>query len=43
MCRSKLKDSFLEGTSSTYLEELEERYRQASPSGGGGGGVGGTC
>jgi hypothetical protein len=25
---SKLKDSFLDGTSSTYLEELEERYRQ---------------
>lgn len=24
---SKLKDSFLDGTSSTYLEELEERYR----------------
>lgn len=23
----KLKDSFLDGTSSTYLEELEERYR----------------
>ncbi|KAK9823376.1 hypothetical protein WJX72_002327 [[Myrmecia] bisecta] len=28
---SKLKDSFLDGTSSTYLEELEERYR-ADPS-----------
>lgn len=25
---SKLKDGFLDGTSSTYLEELEERYRQ---------------
>lgn len=25
---SKLKDSFLDGTSSTYLEELEERYRR---------------
>ena len=25
---SKLKDSFLDGTSSTYLEEMEERYRQ---------------
>ena len=25
---SKLKDSFLDGSSSTYLEELEERYRQ---------------
>lgn len=24
---SKLKDSFLDGTSSSYLEELEERYR----------------
>jgi 2-oxoglutarate dehydrogenase complex dehydrogenase (E1) component-like enzyme len=24
---SKMKDSFLDGTSSTYLEELEERYR----------------
>lgn len=24
----KLKDSFLDGTSSTYLEELEERYRR---------------
>ena len=24
---SKLKDGFLDGTSSTYLEELEERYR----------------
>ncbi len=24
---SKLKDSFLDGTSSTYLEDLEERYR----------------
>ena len=24
---SKLKDSFLDGTSSNYLEELEERYR----------------
>ena len=23
----KLKDSFLDGTSSSYLEELEERYR----------------
>ena len=23
----KLKDSFLDGTSSTYIEELEERYR----------------
>ena len=23
----KLKDNFLDGTSSTYLEELEERYR----------------
>lgn len=25
---SKLKDSFLDGTSSTYLEDMEERYRQ---------------
>lgn len=25
---SKLKDSFLDGTSGTYLEELQERYRQ---------------
>lgn len=25
---SKLKDSFLDGTSSTYLEELEQKYRQ---------------
>jgi 2-oxoglutarate dehydrogenase N-terminus len=25
---SKLKDSFLDGTSSTYLEELEQRYRE---------------
>jgi hypothetical protein len=24
---SKMTDSFLDGTSSTYLEELEERYR----------------
>ena len=24
---SKLKDGFLDGTSSTYLEDLEERYR----------------
>jgi 2-oxoglutarate dehydrogenase complex dehydrogenase (E1) component-like enzyme len=24
---SKLKDGFLDGTSSTYLEELEERFR----------------
>lgn len=24
---SKMKDSFLDGTSSTYLEELEQRYR----------------
>ncbi len=24
---SKLKDAFLDGTSSTYLEELEERFR----------------
>ena len=24
----KLKDSFLDGTSSTYLEELEERYQK---------------
>lgn len=24
---SKMKDSFLDGTSSSYLEELEERYR----------------
>ena len=24
---SKMKDSFLDGTSSTYLEELEERFR----------------
>ena len=25
---SKLKDSFLDGTSSTYLEDMEEKYRQ---------------
>lgn len=25
---SKMKDSFLDGTSSTYLEELEQRYRE---------------
>lgn len=25
---AKLKDSFLDGTSSTYLEELEERFRR---------------
>lgn len=28
---SKLKDGFLDGTSSTYLEELEERFH-ADPS-----------
>lgn len=25
---AKLKDSFLDGTSSTYLEELEQKYRE---------------
>ena len=25
---SKLKDAFLDGTSSTYLEDLEERYHK---------------
>lgn len=28
----KLKDSFLDGTSSTYIEELQERYRADSSS-----------